>query len=161
MNKLTVESFGAEPFGFPMAIQKYNNYDIQNSNFACGIVLVRRLVSLREEHGLRVFGNRVLRIILGTKWDKVIGEWRRLHKEEKDALYCIPNIIWVIKSRRMRWAEHVACNGDMKGAYNVLVVRPEGKSPLGRSRLRWENNIKMDFQEGGLAGTDWIDQASG
>jgi hypothetical protein len=61
-------------------------------------------LKLRKEHRLRVFENRVLRIILGTKWDKEIGEWRRLHKEELDALYCIPNIIWVIKSR-MRWAQ--------------------------------------------------------
>jgi hypothetical protein len=118
-------------------------------------------LKLRKEHRLRVFENRVLRTIIGTKWDKVIGEWRRLHKEELDALYCIPNIIWVIKSRRMRWAQHVACIGDGRGAYKVLVVRPDGKSPLGRSRLRWENNIKMDLQEGGLAGMDWIDQASG
>jgi hypothetical protein len=118
-------------------------------------------LALSKEHRLRVLENRVLSIILGTKWDKVIGEWRRLHKEEPDALYYIPNIIWMIKSRRMRWAEHVACIGDGRGAYEVLVVRPEGKSPLGRSRLRWENIIKMDLQEGGLAGMDWIDQASG
>ena len=69
-------------------------------------------VSLRKEHRLRVFENGVLRIIFGTKWDKVLREWRRLHKEELNALYCIPNIIWVIKSRRMRWAKHVACTGD-------------------------------------------------
>ena len=89
----------------------------------------------------------MLRIILRTKWGKVIREWRRLHKEEHEALYCIPNIIWVIKTR-MRWAEHVACIGDGRGAYKVLVARSEGKSPLGKSRLRWENNIKMDLQEG-------------
>jgi hypothetical protein len=61
----------------------------------------------------------------------------------------------------MRWAEHVACTGNGRGAYKVLVVRPERKCPLGRSRLRWEKNIKMDLQEGGLAGKAWIDQASG
>jgi len=122
---------------------------------------VRFGLTLRKKHRLRVFENKVLRIILGTKWERVIGDWRRLHEEELDALYCIPNIIWVIKSRRMRWAEHVACTGDGRGAYKVLVVRPEEKSPLGRSRLRWEKNIKMDLQEGGLAGTAWIDQASG
>jgi hypothetical protein len=65
------------------------------------------------------------------------------------------------KSRRMRWAEHVACSGDGRGAYKVLVVRSEGKSPLGRSTHRWENNIKMDLQEGGFAGMDRIAQASG
>jgi hypothetical protein len=65
-------------------------------------------LTLRKEHRLRVFENRVLRIILVTKWDKVIGVWRRLHKEELEALYCIPNMIWVIYSRIMRWAEHVA-----------------------------------------------------
>jgi 3-oxoacyl-ACP reductase-like protein len=64
-----------------------------------------------------------------------------------------------IKKNEM--AEHVADTVNRRGAYKVLVVRPEGKSPLGRSRLRWENNIKMDLQEGGLVGMDWIDQASG
>jgi hypothetical protein len=118
-------------------------------------------LTLREGHRLRVFKNRVLRIIPIIKRDKVTGEWRRLHKEELDALYCIPNIIWVIKSRRMGWAEHVACAVDSRGANKYLLVRPEGKSPLGRSQPRWENNIKMYLQEGGLAGMDWTDQASG
>jgi len=71
-------------------------------------------LTLREVHRLRVFNNRILRIIPVIKWDKVTGEWRRLHKEELDALYCIPNIIWVIKSRRMGWAEHVACVVDRR-----------------------------------------------
>jgi hypothetical protein len=108
-----------------------------------------------------VFEIRVLRKMFEPKRGKVMGEWRRLHNGYLYDIHYLPYIIWVIRSRRMRWAEHVACTGDGRGAYKVLVVQPEGKSPLRRSRLRWENNIKMDLQEGGLAGMDWIDQASG
>jgi hypothetical protein len=71
--------------------------------------------------------------------------WRRLHNEELNALYTSPNIIRVIKSRRMSWAGHVARMGAGRGAYRILVRRPEGRRPLGRPRLRWENNIKMDL----------------
>jgi hypothetical protein len=93
-------------------------------------------VTLREEHRLRVFENRVLRGIFGPKRDEVTGEWRRLHNEELNDRYSSTNIIRVIKSRKMRWAGHVARMGD-RGAYRVLVGRPEGKSPLGRPRRRW------------------------
>jgi hypothetical protein len=74
-----------------------------------------------------VFENRVLRRIFGPKRDEVTGEWRRLHNEELNDLYSSPNIIRVIKSRRMRWAEHVACMGEKRGAYRSLVGRPEGR----------------------------------
>jgi hypothetical protein len=75
-------------------------------------------------------------------------------------MYSSPNIIWVIKSRRMRWAGHVACMGEGRGAYRVLVGRPDGRRPLGRPRCRWEENIKMDLQEVGWGGgMDWIDMA--
>jgi hypothetical protein len=112
-----------------------------------------------EEHRLRVFENTVLRGIFGPKWDGVTGEWRRLHNEELNDLYPSPNIIRVIKSRRMRWAGHVARMGEGRGAYRVLVGRPEGRRPLGRPRLRWENNIKMDLQEvgwGAWTGLIWL-----
>jgi hypothetical protein len=92
-----------------------------------------------------VFENRVLRRIFGPKKDEVTGEWRKLHNEELD-LYCLPNIVRVIKSRRMRWAEHVARMGG-SGVYRVLVGKPEGKIPLGRTRSRWNHNIKMDFRK--------------
>jgi hypothetical protein len=104
---------------------------------------------LREEHRLRVFDNRVLRRIFGPRGDEVTGEWRRLHNEELHDLYSSPNIIWVIKSRRMRWAGHVARMGAGRGAYRILVGRPEGRRALGRHRRRWEDNIKMDLQEVG------------
>jgi hypothetical protein len=94
--------------------------------------------------------NSVLRRIFGPKRDEVTGEWRRLHNEEHNDLYSSPNIIWVIKSRRM-WAGHVARMGEGRGAYRILVGRPEGRRPLGRSRRRWEN-IKMDLQEVGWGG---------
>jgi hypothetical protein len=102
-------------------------------------------LTLREEQRLRVFENRVLRRIFGPKRDEVAGEWRRLHKEELNDLYSSPNIIWVIKSRRMRWAGHVARMGEKRGAYRILVGRPEGRRLLGRPRSRWEDDIKRDL----------------
>jgi hypothetical protein len=91
----------------------------------------------------------VLRRIFGPKRDEVTVEWRRLHKEELNDLYSSPTIIRVIKSRRMRWAEHVAHMGKGRGACRILVGRPEGRRPLGRPRHRWEDNIEMDLQEVG------------
>jgi len=96
-----------------------------------------------------VFESRVLRRIFGPKWDEVTGEWRKLHNEELNDLYCSPNTIRVIKSRRMRWAGHVARMGERRGVYRGLVGKPEGKRPLERSRSRWEDNINMDIQEVG------------
>ena len=87
---------------------------------------------------LGVFENRVLRSIFGPKKDEVTGEWRKLHNEELTDLYCSPNIVRVIKSRRIRWAGHVACVGERIGAYRVLVGKPEGKRQLARPRRRWE-----------------------
>jgi hypothetical protein len=97
---------------------------------------------LREECRLRVFENRVQRRMFGPKRDEVTGKWRRLHNKKLYALY-LPNIIRVIKSRRLRWAGHVARMGERRGAYRALVGKPEGRRPLGRPRRRWENNIKM------------------
>jgi hypothetical protein len=111
---------------------------------------------LREECRLRVFENRVLRRIFGPKRDEVTGEWIRLHNKELYALYSSPNIIRVIKSRRLRWARHVARMGKRRGAYRALVGKPEGRRPLERRRRRWEDNIKMDLREVGWGGMDWI-----
>jgi hypothetical protein len=105
-----------------------------------------------------VFENRVLRRIFGPKRDKATGEWRRPHNEELDDLYSSPNIIRVIKSRRMRWAGHVARMGEKRRTYRILVGRPEGRRPLGRLRRRWVDNIKMDLQEMGW-GMGWIEMA--
>jgi hypothetical protein len=104
-------------------------------------------LTLREEQRLRVFENRVLRRIFVPKRDEATGEWRRLHNEELNDLYSSPNILRVIKSRRMGWAGHVARTGEKRGAY-----RPEGRRPLGRPRRRWKGNIKMDLQEVGWGG---------
>ncbi|KAJ4433358.1 hypothetical protein ANN_15617 [Periplaneta americana] len=103
----------------------------------------------REEQRLRVFENKVLRKIFGAKRDEVTGEWRKLHNGELHALYSSPDIIRNIKSRRLRWAGHVARMGESRNAYRVFVGRPEGKIPFGRPRRRWEDNIKIDLREVG------------
>jgi len=113
-------------------------------------------LTLREERKLRVFENRVLRRIFETRRDEVTGEWRRLHNAELNDLYASPNIVRVIKSRRMRWAGHVARMGEEREVDRVLVGKPEGKIPLGRPRRRWADNIRMDLQEGGCVYMDWI-----
>jgi len=102
-----------------------------------------------------VFQKRMLRKIFRSKRDEVMRGWRRLHNEELNDLYASPNIIQAIKSRRMKWVGQVACMGDRRGAYRVLVGKSEGRRPLGRSTHRWEYNIKMDLQEmGGEHGLD-------
>ncbi|KAJ4442625.1 hypothetical protein ANN_04214 [Periplaneta americana] len=116
-------------------------------------------LTLREEHRLRVFENKVLRKIFGAKRDEVTGEWRKLHNTELHALYSSPVIIRNIKSRRLRWAGHVARMGESRNVYRVLVGRPEGKRRLGRPRRRWEDNIKMDLREVGYDDRDWINLA--
>jgi len=116
-------------------------------------------LTLREERKLRVFENVVLRGIFGPRRDEVTGEWRRLHNEELNDLYCSPNIVRVIKWRRMRWAGYVARMGEERGVYRVSVGKPEGKIPLGRPRRRWVDNIRMDLQEVGIwiyGYMDWI-----
>jgi len=101
-----------------------------------------------------MFENMVLRRIFGPRMDKVMGECRRLYNEELNDLYSSPNIVQVIKSRRMRWAGHVARIGEERGVYRVLVGKPEGRRPLGRPRRRWVDNITMDLQEVGCGYMD-------
>jgi hypothetical protein len=91
--------------------------------------------------------------------DEVTGGWRKLHNEELHNLYSSPSIIIMIKSRRMRWAVHVVIMGEKKNAYRILVGKPEGKRPLGRSRHRWMDNIKTDLRDIVWGGMDWIDLA--
>jgi hypothetical protein len=93
---------------------------------------------------------------IGPKRDAVTGEWRKLHNEELNDLYSLPNIVGVVKSRR---AGHVVRMGEERGVHSVLVGKPEGKRPLGRPRRRWEDNIKMDFQEVGGGRGDWKELA--
>jgi len=113
-------------------------------------------LTLREKRKLRVFENMVLRRIFGPRRDEVTGQWRRLHNEELNDLYCSPNIVRVIKWSRMRWAGHVARMCEERGVYWVLVGKPEGRRPLGRPRRRWVDNIRMDLQEVGCGYMDWI-----
>ena len=113
-------------------------------------------LTLRDERRLRVFENRMLKRIFVPKRDEVTGEWRKLHNEELNDLYSSPHIVQVTKSRRIRWVEHVVNMGERRDVYRVLVGKPEGKRPLGRPRHRWEDDIKMDLQEVGCGGRDWI-----
>jgi hypothetical protein len=113
---------------------------------------------LREDRRLKVFENRVLRRVFGTKREEVTGEWRKLHNEELKDLYPLPNIVGVVKSRRMRWAAHVARMGEGRGMHRVLVGKPEGKRPLRRPRRRWEDNIKRDLQDVGGDCGNWMER---
>ena len=106
-------------------------------------------MTLREERKLRVFENMVLRRMFGPRRDEVTEEWRRLHNEELNDLYSSPNIVRVIKSRRMKWTGHVARMGEEIGVYRVLVGKLERRRPLGRPRRRWVDNIRMDLREVG------------
>jgi hypothetical protein len=113
---------------------------------------------LRGDHRLRVFENSVLRIIFGSKREEMTRKWRKLHNEELKDLYSSSSIVWMIKSRKRRWAGHVVHMGvERRGMYRVLVGKPEGKRPLRRPRHKWEDNIKVDVQEVGCGGIDWID----
>ena len=112
---------------------------------------------MMKECRVRVFENRVLRRIFGPKSDEVTGEWRKLHNEELNDPYSSPNIIRVIKTRRMRWMGHVARVGERRGIYRILVGISEGNRLLGRHRRRWEDNIQMDLQEVGCGVMDWND----
>ena len=114
---------------------------------------------MREEHRLRVFENKVLRKIFGAEKDEIAGEWRKFHNAELHACYSSPNIIRSLKSRRLRWAGHVARMEQSRNAYRVLVGKHEGKRPLGRPRHRWEDNIKMDLREVGFDPGEWINLA--
>jgi hypothetical protein len=113
---------------------------------------------LREEHRRRIFENRVLRRIFGPKREED-GSWRKLHNDELHSLYFSPNIVRVIKSRRIRWAGHVARMGEGSGVYRVLVGRSERKTPFGIPRLRWEDNIKINLREIGIDRPNWIQVA--
>jgi hypothetical protein len=113
-------------------------------------------LTVREEHKLRVFENRVLRRIFEPKRDRMTGGWRKLHNEELHNLYSTPSIFSIIKSRRMSWAGHMARMGEKRKMYRLLVGKPGGKRPIGRPRRRWMDNIMMDLLEIGLNAVDWI-----
>jgi hypothetical protein len=113
-------------------------------------------LTLKEKHGLKAFENRVLRRIFRSKRDERIKSWRKLHNEDLRKFYSSPNIIRMIKSRKMRWAWHVARMGAKRNACRVLVGKPERMRPLGRPRRWWEDNIKMDLREIGWGGMDLI-----
>jgi hypothetical protein len=121
-------------------------------------------LTLREEHGLRVFENRVLRRIFGPKMGEVIGEWRKLHSEELHNLCSSPDIIMQVKSRQVRWAWRVARMGEERKVYKVLMGKPEGKRLRGSPRRRWEDGIRLDLREIGLGvwiGFDWLRAGTG
>jgi hypothetical protein len=104
-------------------------------------------LTLREEHRLKVFENRVLRRIFGPMTDEVTGDWRKLLNEELHILYSSPNIIRMIKSRSRRWAGLIVRMGEKRNAYSILVGKPGRKRPSGRQRRRWLDIIKIDLRE--------------
>jgi hypothetical protein len=112
-------------------------------------------LTLREERRLRVFGNRVLRRIFGPKRDEVKGKWRKLHSGELHNLYSSPDIIRQIKSRKVRWARHVARMGEGENRVQGFSGKAPRKQPLGRPSHRWECRIKLDLREIGWGGV-WI-----
>ena len=105
-----------------------------------------------------MFENRVLRRVFGPKRDEVTGEWIKLHNEELMDIYSLPNIVRLVKSRRMRWAGYVARMGEGRGVHSVLVGKPEGMRPLWKPRRRWDDNINLYIQEVGGCG-DWMELA--
>ena len=113
-------------------------------------------LTLWEERKLRMFKNMVLRGIFGLRRDEVTGDWRKLHNEELNDLYSSPNIVRVIKSRRLKWDGYVAHMGEERGVYRVLVGKPEERRPMGRPRRRWVDNIRNDLQEVGCGYMDCI-----
>jgi hypothetical protein len=127
------------------------------------IIISRRVpygwsLTLRKQHRLRVFENRVLRRIFALRRDEVTRYWRKLHNEELHNVYSPPDIIRIIKSRKMRWAGHVARMGESRNAYRILVGMPEGKKPIGRRRCRWVDNIKVALRENEIVwtGSVWL-----
>ena len=111
---------------------------------------------MREEHRLKAFESRVLRIIFGPRRDKVTRQWRKQHNEELNDLYCSHSIVRVIKSRRMRWAGHVAHMGEGRVVHRVLIGKPEGKRPLGRPRCRGGIILRWIFRKWeGVVGIGW------
>jgi hypothetical protein len=158
-------------YTFRRAVMKHImcTYVCEKCKFALSIdsrsYLLEPLIELLSNDGhspkeIRVFENRVVRRIFGpNKRDEVTGEWRKLHNEELHILYSSPNIIRQIKSRRMRWAGHVARMGEERNMYRVLMGKLEGKRSLGSPKRRWEDGIRMDLREIGWGSVDWIQLA--
>jgi hypothetical protein len=115
-----------------------------------------RSLTVRKEHRLRVFEKRVLRRIFRTKSVETAGGWRKLHNEEIHNFYVSPHIITVIKSRRMKWAGHVARMEEVRSAYVIWVGKPERKIPFGKHRHRWKSNIKINLKEMRSDDVEWI-----
>jgi hypothetical protein len=138
-----------------LKIKIYKTIILPNVSYRCETWSL----TLREEYRLRVFDNRVLRRTYGSKREEVAGGWRRLHSEELHNLFVSPNVITVIKSRRMRWVGHAAQMEEMRNACNSFVRRPEEKGPHARLRHRWDDHVRMDLRVTGREVVDWMHPA--
>ena len=168
MNKACIGPLGVTPLPQPSHAQlrcrqrSFASYTLQPSNKfpslqkTSDVHVDRSQISAIIIHSITPLWEGIFLYYTGPRRDEVTGEWRRLHNEELSDLYSSPNIVRMIKSRRMRWAGHVARMGEERGVYTVLVGKPKGKRPLGRPRRRWVDNIRMDLQEAGCGYVDWI-----
>jgi hypothetical protein len=152
-------SFGPEPPVVSSAVEKCKNYIIEDYNFTCSSNAYwceTWSLILREEHRLKVFENRMLRRMFGTRKDQVTGGWRELHNEELHDLYFSPSLIGMIKLRGSGCAGHLRRMGEERNVYRLLVGKAEGKRPLGGPRHRRVDSINMDLLEIAWGGVDWI-----
>jgi len=150
-------SFGTEYFVFILLLKNIK-IQIYRTTFLPVAGCETWSLTLKNGRRLRLFENTVLRKIFGAQRDEVTGEWRTIHNEELYDLYCLPNIVRVTKTRRMRWAGHVARMGEMRGAYRVLVGKPLGKRPLGRLNCGGRIILKWIFKkwDGAWNGLIWL-----
>jgi hypothetical protein len=149
LNSVRLDTIQSGTFSSPRLLSKKIKIRIYKTIILSVVLYGRETLSLtlREEHRLREFENRVLRRIFGPKRDEVMGGWRKVHNEDLHNLYSLPSMIRIIMSRKIRWTGHVARMEAKRNANRILVRKPVRKRSLERPRRRWMGNIKMDLIE--------------